>query len=118
MVGTTVHILNVRLGRNLVHCRKALALTQEQLAHRLGVETETISRFERGATLPSLKTLEKMASILNVRMTDLLDESQPEPCDETLMMHAWLQQLAPQDKEFVLKQLKTLCDHLSNNGGK
>jgi DNA-binding XRE family transcriptional regulator len=47
-----------QLGENIAERRRALDWTQDQLAERLGVEAETISRFERGATLPSLPKLE------------------------------------------------------------
>jgi len=43
--------LAARLGKNIMRGRKALGLTQEQVAVELKVEPETISRFERGATV-------------------------------------------------------------------
>jgi DNA-binding XRE family transcriptional regulator len=45
------------LGQQIAAHRTALNLTQNQLAERLGVEPETVSRFERGSSLPSLKRL-------------------------------------------------------------
>jgi transcriptional regulator with XRE-family HTH domain len=52
--------LSVRLSRNISARRRSLGLTQAQLAERLGVDTETLSRFERGKHLPSLSTLERL----------------------------------------------------------
>lgn len=110
--------LNTRLGRNLANCRKALALTQEQLAHQLGVEPETISRFERGATLPSLVTLEKIAVLLHVRVADLLDETAPAPGDAAMIIHAWIMRLNERDREFVLESVKRLCSYLHEKNTK
>lgn len=53
--------LAARLGQNLMRGRKSLGLTQKQVAKTLSVEPETISRFERGATLPANITLERLA---------------------------------------------------------
>jgi len=94
-----------------------MTLTQEQLAQRLGVEPETISRFERGATLPSLNTLEKIAGLLHVRVADLLDEAAPTPDDVALKIHAWIAQLNEQDRDFVVESVKRLCDHLNQGKG-
>lgn len=41
-----------QVGKAIASCRQAKGMTQEQVAERLGVEQETISRFERGAVLP------------------------------------------------------------------
>src|SRR5438876_9671576 len=53
-----------KLGANLAVRRKARKWSQEDLAERMGVATETISRFERGATLPSLVTLQRLGQVL------------------------------------------------------
>ncbi|WP_243336999.1 helix-turn-helix domain-containing protein [Anaeromyxobacter soli] len=60
-----------RLGRRVAERRKAAGLTQAQLAERLGVTTETVSRLERGAVVPSLARLEAFASALGVDLSDL-----------------------------------------------
>ncbi len=65
--------LGKALGRNIAQARQRKGLTQAQLAERLEVNTETISRFERGFTLPSLETLDRLATTLQVRMGGLLD---------------------------------------------
>ena len=41
-----------RLGTQISTLRKTKEWTQADLAERIGVEPETISRFERGATTP------------------------------------------------------------------
>ncbi|WP_050726891.1 helix-turn-helix domain-containing protein [Vulgatibacter incomptus] len=55
-----------RLGRKLASNRKAGGLTHEALAERVKVAPETISRLERGATVPSLKTQERIAEAMGV----------------------------------------------------
>ena len=52
--------LAMNIGKSLADVRKRIGWTQGELAERIGVETETISRFERGATTPSLLTLQRL----------------------------------------------------------
>ncbi len=85
--------LAINIGKNLADIRKRIGWTQGELAERIGVETETISRFERGATTPSLLTLQRLASVLNTSMAELLGESSPMPNDQARTISAWLNDL-------------------------
>ena len=49
-------------------------LTQTQLAQRINSKQKSISRYETGASLPSLKTLIKIAKALKKRAGYFLDE--------------------------------------------
>lgn len=105
--------LPARLGRNLASRRKAMALTQAQVAERLGVDTETLSRFERGRNVPSLLTLERLAQVLASTCADLLDENGPSPSSNALIIDAWLAELTERDATFAKNILKACCDHLT-----
>jgi transcriptional regulator with XRE-family HTH domain len=67
-------LLQFRLSKRIAERRRQLHLTQAELAERVGVDTETISRFERGKYLPSLLCLERLALELNTSMGALLDD--------------------------------------------
>lgn len=58
--------LTETFGANLRHQRKAKKLTQADLAERVGVSAEMISKIERGIAAPSFNTVEKLASELGV----------------------------------------------------
>lgn len=105
--------LTERLSRNIATCRRALELTQAQLAERLGVDTETLSRFERGKHLPSLITLERLASILQTTVAELLAEAPKEADKEALAYTLWLSALSPADRAFVRGVMKQCCDYLA-----
>jgi len=49
------------VGRRVAKLRKDKQLTQAQLAELLDVASETISRLERGISIPSLKTFENIS---------------------------------------------------------
>ena len=52
--------------------RRALGLTQEDAADRVGISPEFYARIERGGTLPSVPTLVRMAAGLSVDTDRLL----------------------------------------------
>ena len=103
-----------RLARNIATRRKSLRWTQSRLAEQLGVETETVSRFERGKHLPSLTLLEKLATVLQTTITDLLAEAPVSASDYALALTAWLDRLPERDRAFVLASIKSLAEHLAD----
>jgi transcriptional regulator with XRE-family HTH domain len=101
-----------RLGGNIAARRKARRWSQEELAERLGVASETVSRFERGATLPSLLTLQRLGSKLRTPIADLLAEALAAPDDQAATISTWISELPPRDREFLLDLVKTTRDFL------
>ena len=74
-----------RLGRKIREIRKALGLTQAQLAERSAVSENFIGSVERGICSPSLTTLERMANALGVTLSELFDfpEEEAAPLRDT-----------------------------------
>ena len=101
-----------RVGLNLAKVRQEARLTQEDLAGKVGVEPETISRIERGTTDPSLKRLEQFANAIGIGVEVLIGESEKEPLSAAQMISAHLQPLKQEDQDFVVQQLLLLCKHL------
>jgi transcriptional regulator with XRE-family HTH domain len=52
--------------RTVIAARLAAGLTQYQLAKMIGTSQPAIARMEAGATLPSTRTLQKLAGALNL----------------------------------------------------
>ena len=69
--------LRTAIGSNARAARKALDLTQDQAADRIGVSAEFYARIERGNALPSVDTLARMAPSLNISADQLLDTEGP-----------------------------------------
>lgn len=61
------------LGSQIARIRKERDITQAKLAEMIDVTIETISRLERGVSIPSLKTLETISNVLNVSLRELFD---------------------------------------------
>lgn len=101
-----------RLGRNIAARRKQLAWTQDQLAERVEVDAETISRFERGAHLPSLPTLDRLASVMHVQIGELTSELATPADEDATALSAWLHGLSQANRRFVLSIVQECCEHL------
>jgi len=103
-----------RFARNLLKRRKELFLTQADLAERLGVATETLSRFERARHLPSLKMLERMAGALRIPIADLIGDAPLLPAIELdqSRLTAALDGLDDRDRELVAATVEHLSQQL------
>ena len=60
------------IGSKLAQARRAVNLTQEQLAERLGVTRQAVSRWESDAAYPETDKIIRMAKLLNVSCDYLL----------------------------------------------
>ena len=60
------------VGGRLRTARRSAGLTQKRLAAALGVESITVSRWERGVTTPSLPRLRRIAEITETTVSDLV----------------------------------------------
>lgn len=67
--------LKRRIATRVRVARRNRGVTQEQLAEAVDRTVETISNIERGRTLASLDTLEKVAKRLNIPMRDFFDDA-------------------------------------------
>ena len=105
--------LGIALGRKIAERRKALGWTQAEFAERLGVDTITVSRFERGSSLPSLGRLEHVANCLQVSIASLLSASSGNSEDQALMIKNWIEVLSDEDRRFLVGMVREWCVHLS-----
>lgn len=62
-----------KLGLRIKELRKRKGLTQEQVAELIEMEQNTISVIESGRNFPTLVTLEKIAKILDVELSDFFN---------------------------------------------
>lgn len=58
-------------GKRIQSIRKARKLTQEKLAEMIGIETPSLSYIETGKYSPSIDTLQKICSALDVMPWEL-----------------------------------------------
>ena len=62
----------MNIGGNIQELRKISGMTQEQLAGKLNVSRQTVSKWELGGTLPDLESALKLCGIFHIPLDDLL----------------------------------------------
>ena len=61
------------LGNSLFQARKKCGLSQEDVAEKLGVSRQTVSKWETDETVPDIRQSKKMAVLYNVSLDELID---------------------------------------------
>lgn len=61
------------LGTNLFNARKKSGLSQEEVAERLGVSRQTISKWELDETLPDIRQSKKLANLYGLSLDELIE---------------------------------------------
>ena len=64
--------MKLNIGENIRRLRRAADMTQEQLADKLGVAYQSVSRWENGTTYPDMEFLPVLAGIFGVTVDELL----------------------------------------------
>ena len=73
------------LQENLKRFRKEKGFSQEQLAVRLHIVRQTVSKWEQGLSVPDAEMLVRVSEVLEVPVADLLGKTAgEEPPDSTL----------------------------------
>lgn len=67
------------LQENIYTLRRKAGLSQEQLAERLEVTRQTVSKWETGRSVPDLEKLEAMARVFGVTLNELTGTEEPAP---------------------------------------
>ena len=63
----------MNLGNSLFHARKKSGLSQEEVAEKLGVSRQTISKWETDETLPDIRQSKQLALLYRLSLDELID---------------------------------------------
>ena len=63
----------MNLGQSLFYARKKCRFSQEDVAEKLGVSRQTISKWETDETVPDIYQSKKMAVLYNMSLDELID---------------------------------------------
>lgn len=85
--------------------RRAMGLTQEQLAERAGLSTNYIARLEIGSSVPSLSTLTRLSKALRIPIQDML-ANEPPPISSADKCAALMLPLNEDETDYVIAQLR------------
>lgn len=109
----------------LKELRKNRGVSQEQVAHHLGISLRGYQNYEYGLREPNIGMILKLAEYYNVTTDYLLEKDTTSPLDpfENLIftkemkttMNADYKKLLPQDKAVIARIVKALVDSHSKN---
>lgn len=94
-----------RIGKFIAELRKEKNLTQEQLAEKMNITKNAVSKWERGICLMDMSLLKPLSEILGVSITEILNGERIES-----------EQLVNRSEETIIK-LSKLYDYKSKNYG-
>ena len=100
-------------GSNLKRFRSEKGFSQEAFAAKIGVHVTNLSKYERNKSVPSLEVAEKMASVLDMSLDELVYGQQNEKAririadNELLSLFNKTQHLPDDQKKTVMDLLST-----------
>lgn len=100
------------VGKAIAHQRGRCDLNQEQVAERLGIGSEAVSRIERGVVMPNIERLMQFAEIFGCEAADLLTQASPRSEDQAVRISQMLNQLGADDRQLVLELVERLSQRL------
>ncbi len=63
----------ISIGSYIAEKRRALNLTQAQLAETLGVSNKTVSKWETGKCMPDYSVIKKLCEAIHITLAELMD---------------------------------------------
>jgi transcriptional regulator with XRE-family HTH domain len=98
------------LGRRLAAARRARGWTQAALANALGIESSSLSRYERGGREAPVRLVLATARLLGTDVAHLLGADERPAVDEASaedLLHAWTR-LASEERVLVVAIARAL----------
>lgn len=92
--------MTIEIANRLVELRKKSGLSQEELADKLGISRQSVSKWERAESSPDTDNLICLAKIYGVSLDELLSTDQE------------VEEIAKDKKEQLKEDLKTIEKHL------
>ena len=87
------------LNENIKALRKTKGLTQDELAIRLNLVRQTISKWEKGLSVPDAEMLQKIAEVFEVNVSQLLGS----PINQNENVDIIAEQLSRINEQLVVK---------------
>lgn len=86
--------------------RKSHNYTQEDLAQRLSITRQSVSKWETGATIPDIALLLKLSKLYDISINDILE---PKILPQRITDFEQISSISEKELKAVLKQIDTNC---------
>ena len=99
-------------GRHIRSLRRARGMTQDRLAEKSDVAVDTVRRLEAGSFSPSLDTLTKVGTGMNLRLSTMFESCEIGATEGTRELADLLASRSRRDQELAGRVLRSLFDEL------
>lgn len=106
-------VFTKNLGQAIRRRRLAADLTQEEVAVKLGLGNEAVSRLERGVASLSVERLFELSELFGCEAADLLTEGSARVDDQARQLQQLLGKLGGGDRELILQVVHQLSERLA-----
>lgn len=112
MSGTEERQLAVVVGRAIAKQRKRCGLTQNEVAEKLGVSFDVVSRTERGIVMPGISRLMQLAAIFDCETAELLTETSTRSTDQASRMADLISDLNHAERLLIMSMVEQLVAYM------
>lgn len=102
--------LSKQVGLTIAKYRQQSGLTQNEVAEKLNIGYEAVSRMERGIVMPTVERLVELAEIFDCEAADLLTQSSNRVEDQSAQIKSLLSDLGEQDRLLLLDIITKLVN--------
>lgn len=106
----------IKIGKYIAAKRKALGMTQAQVAEKLGMSDKSVSKWERGICLPDVSVYMALCEILGISLNEFIAGEDIEPAEVVQKSEENLIQVT-EDGEHRKRKLKKIIVLLAVFGG-
>lgn len=92
------------IAKHLQFLRKSHNYTQDDLAKKLGISRQAVSKWETGTTIPDLEILLKISKLYNITINDILE---PKVAPKRISDFEQISTISERELKEVLKQFDT-----------
>ena len=100
------------VGRIISEKRRCLGLSQEELAERVGINQESLSKMEKGAMAPKFERLRLFAEALECRVEDLFKFSPGQADEQAVTISELIRGLPDNKRELIVRVIAEITQLL------
>ncbi len=105
------------VGQAIATRRIETGLSQENVAERLGITREAVSRIETGAAVPTVVRLAEFAEIFDCGIEELLTEASNRKLDQARKITELIEGLTDKNREMLLGVIRQIVEALPKKNG-
>ena len=100
------------VGQALLRERRQAGLSQQQVAEKMGIEPETVSRIENGVIAPTLARLRQFSTVYGCSLEAIVGQASDQLPDVAKRLAEELEGLPDADRVFVVEQAISAARHI------